>query len=91
MNMAGAGRGPALHRGCATNAAHFDQVEAQRPDPLKHAMQACLVELAPDQGDAAGGCHAQACECARGGTVEVTRDADLVAHQHKRSASYDAG
>jgi hypothetical protein len=71
------------------NAARFDQVEAEKPDSLERTVQAGLIELAPDHGDAAASGDVQARE--RGGRrlIETTRDADLIAREHKASSSGD--
>lgn len=67
----------------SANAAHFDQVKTEKPDPLEHAMQAGLVELSPDHRDAAASGDVQAPEHGGRPLIEPTRDTDLVAREHK--------
>jgi hypothetical protein len=54
------------------------EVEVKRPDPLEEAMQACLVEYAPEHRHAAGGGDAQVGERRSGRRIELTCDANLV-------------
>ena len=72
----------------AANAARFEQVKAEKPDSLEQAVQAGLIELAPDYRDAAARGDLQAREPGRRPVIEPTRDTDLVAREHKASSSH---
>src|ERR1041384_4469636 len=58
--------------------ASLEQIEAERPDHLEHAVQGGLVELADDDGDPGAGAHDAACERRERGLIELIRDPDLV-------------
>ena len=72
----------------AANAARFEQVKAEKPDSLEQAVQAGLIELAPDYRDAAARGDLQVREPGRRPVIEPTRDTDLVAREHKASSSH---
>lgn len=78
-----------LRTGGYPNAAYLDEVKTERPDPLKQAMQACLVKLTSHHGDATRDGDVQARECRGRGFIEATRDADLVKHGHGMFCSGD--
>jgi len=69
----------------AANAARFEQVKTEKPDSLEQAVQAGLIELAPDHRDAAAHGDLQVRELGRRFLIEPTRDTDLVARAHKAS------
>jgi hypothetical protein len=66
--------------GKCPDAARIDQFKLQRPDALEDTVQARLIQISAEHGDAAAGAHFQSAERRRGRRfVEPARYADLVA------------